>query len=175
MKRLLSGFLVLAPVLAGHTAANALPAELRSLVRAESPVGCTDYSFLFWDFYRAELWSDAAALPGHSFALSLTYLSEFSREALVQSSVDEMARISGRPQDTFAPVRAEMEHAFRAVAPGDRITAWREADGRVRLFHNGVETGAIATDTDLFLAIWLGPETRHPEGREALLSGRCHG
>ncbi len=172
----LVGALGLAGLLAGGGgAAFALPAELRGLVSSERPAGCSEYSYLLWDLYRAELWSDARQLPGSRYALSLTYLSEFSRDALVESSVDEMVRMSGQPEAAFAVARTEMARAFRDVVPGDRITAWREGHDRLRLFVNGAETGAITTDVDLFLAIWLGPQSRDPEGRTALLSGRCNG
>ncbi len=160
---------------AGAGQATAVPSELRGLVDARRPAGCTDYSFLFWDLYRAELWTDAGAPPGETFALSLTYRTSISRAALVESSIEEMARISGRAGESFAAAGAEMEAAFRDVNPGDRITAWRSGADPVLLFVNGEQTGALSRDVDLFLDIWLGAATRHPEGRRALLSGRCNG
>jgi len=33
----------------------------------------------------------------------------------------------------------------------------------------------LTREVDLFLAIWLGSETRQPQGRQALLEGRCDG
>ena len=153
----------------------ATPAELRGLVGAEQPAECSDYSFLFWDFYRAELWSDARRLPGDTFALSLIYRTTFTRAELVDSSIDEMMRISDRPKASFAEVRRELENSFRDVVPGDRITAWRASPDRLRLFLNGTEIGVLTREVDLFFSIWLGAESRHPEGREALLAGRCNG
>jgi len=175
MTRLARKLVLAAAVAAGPAGASAMPAELQGLLSAPAPAGCSDYSFLFWDFYRAELWSDAGELPGDAYALSLTYRTGFTRAELVESSVDEMARISGRPESALAGARQEMAQLFRDVAPGDRITAWRAAPDRLRIFVNGQETGALTRDVDLFLAIWLGPETRHPEGRQALLEGRCDG
>ncbi|MDT8345156.1 MAG: chalcone isomerase family protein [Thermohalobaculum sp.] len=164
-----------ASVLLAAPQARATPSELAPLIEAERPAGCSDYRFLFWDFYRAELWTDARDLPGESYALSLTYRSKFSRDELVEASLDEMARISGRPVSAFGPARDQMARAFRDVVPGDRITAWRAAPGRVVVFVNGTEMGALTDDAELFLSIWLGDKTRHPEGRTALLDGRCDG
>lgn len=161
--------------LAAGAGQAAMPSELRGLLDSSRPAGCTDYSFLFWDLYRAELWTNAGTPPGETFGLTLTYRASFSRAALVDSSVEEMVRISGRAADSFAAVRAEMATAFRDVEPGDRITAWRGGDDLLRLFVNGEETGVLTRDVDLFLGIWLGAETRHPEGRQALLSGQCDG
>lgn len=149
--------------------------ELRGLVDAEQPAGCSDYSILFWEFYRAELWSDALRLPGDTFALSLTYRSPFTRAELVESSIDEMMRISDRPKASFADMRRELENGFRDVEPGDRITAWRASPSRLRLFLNGTEIGVVTREIDLFFSIWLGAASRYPEGRETLLAGRCNG
>jgi hypothetical protein len=68
-----------------------------------------------------------------------------------------------------------LKRAFRDVAKGDRITAWRAGPNKLQLYLNGQETGLLTREVDLFLAIWLGEETRHPNGRKALLSGRCDG
>lgn len=153
--------------------AAATPPELADRVDAPRPVGCHEYSYLFWDLYRAELWTDASALPGDSFALSLTYRADFPREKLVEASIAEMARLSGKPPGSFAGARSELERTFRNVAPGDRITAWRAGPDRLRFFVNGRGTGALTRHVDLFLDIWLGKGTRLPEGRADLLAGRC--
>jgi hypothetical protein len=173
MTSLLRSLTILLALGAGTAAAS--PVELRGLVDTERPRGCSDYNFLIWEFYRAELWSDAQQLPGEKFALALTYRSAFTREELVQASVDEMIRISGKPEASLADARREMERGFRDVSVGDRITAWRTSPDELRLYLNGSETGALTHDVDLFLAIWLGPKSRHKAGREALLAGRCNG
>jgi hypothetical protein len=159
----------------GADKAEARPPELRDLVAAPNPAGCSEYRFLLWNLYRAELWSDAEALPGKAFGLALTYGTDFTREELVKSSIEEMSRISGRPEQAFAKASAQFRQAFRDVAKGDRITTWRAGLGRLQLFVNGQETGVLTEEVDLFLAIWLGDETRHAEGRKALLSGHCDG
>lgn len=166
--------LALAAVLLALPAA-AKPPELVDRVQAPRPAACHDYSFMFWDLYRAELWSDADRLPGESFALSLTYRTDFARKKLVEASIEEMARISGDPPARFADARDELARAFRDVGEGDRVTAWRAGPERVRFFVNGTETGTLTHDVELFLDIWLGAEARHEAGREDLLAGRCDG
>ncbi len=173
--RRLAAALALSLAAGGPAGATAIPTELQGLVSTPRPAGCSEYSFLLWDFYRAELWSDASRLPGDAFGLSLTYRTRFRRAELVDSSVDEMVRISGRPEAAFAAARQEMAELFRDVTPGDRITAWRAAPDRLLIFVNGQETGTLTREVDLFLGIWLAEETRHPEGRAALLGGRCDG
>ena len=163
---------VLSSVLAVGSAVAA-PPELSGRVAAELPAGCAEYRFLFFDLYRAELWTDAAPLPGRSFGLSLVYRRGFGRNELVSSSISEMARMSSRPEASFGAARSELRHAFREVAEGDRYTAWRHGPGRVELFHNGRATGVLTHDADLFLDIWLGPASRDQERRAALLSAGC--
>ncbi len=158
-----------------QSAAAAPPPELRGLVSSASPASCSSYGIALWDWYRADLWSDAAKLPGVSFALSLTYEASFTRDDLADSSVEEMSRISGRPVEDFAAHRRDLLSAFRDVSDGDRITAWRSPDDGLALFVNGERTGGLRKDADLFLSIWLGEKARDAEGRMALLSGRCDG
>ncbi len=155
--------------------AAAKPPELAGRVEAPRPAACHDYSFAFWDLYRAELWTDADRLPGESFALSLTYRTEFGRGKLVDTSIDEMARISGDPPARFADAREELARALRDVREGDRVTAWRDGPERLRFFVNGTETGTLTHDVDLFLDIWFGRDARHEAGRDDLLAGRCDG
>lgn len=162
-------------ILTAQGAAAARPPELRGLVAAERPASCSDYGFAFWDWYRVELWSDSPDLPGASYALSLVYETSFTRDELADSSIDEMSRISGRTEQDFAAQRRALRAAFRDVSAGDRITAWRTPAEGIALFVNGVRTGGLAAESDLFLSIWLGERTRDSEGREALLSGRCDG
>ena len=175
MRRITGSVLFAGSIALGTVSAGALPPELRGLVDASQPAGCSEYRLLFWDFYRAELWSDAEELPGDTFALALTYRTDFTQDELVESSIEEMSLIAGRPEQAFAEAGAELRQAFRDVAKGDRITAWRAGPGRLQLYVNGQETGVLTEEVDLFLAIWLGAKTRHPEGRQALLEGRCDG
>jgi len=150
------------------------PPELAGRIERETPAGCTVYWFLVIQLYRAELWSDATALPGEEFGLTLTYKNAFSSKQLVEASIDEMVRMSGRPADDFGAIRAELAAAMHPVRRGDRYTAWRNQSGQVELSLNGEPTGLLTVDGDLFLDIWLGPRTRYPQRRNILLAGTCH-
>ena len=153
--------------------AGAVHPELSGRVAAPAPAGCAEYGFLFIRLYRAELWTDAETLPGENFGLTLTYRRDFSRDLLVSSSISEMARMSGRPEGSFGPARAQLEMAMRRVSQGDRFTAWRNGAGGVEFFFNGKGVGILDRDADLFLDIWLGDRSREAGKREKLLSGRC--
>ena len=153
--------------------ASAKPSELKNLVASAKPAGCADYRFLLFNLYRAEIWSDSKSLPGKQYGLSLTYRSDFSRDELVETSIEEMSRISGRSEKSFSTARKQLRSAFRSVKKGDRITAFRESPKRVRFFKNGRATGSVTSNADLFMSIWLGPKTRFKGDRDEMLSGRC--
>ncbi len=156
-------------------AAAAAPPELEGRVPAEGPAGCAEYRFLLLRLYRAELWTDAEVPPGEEFGLSLIYRRDIDQNKLVSSSISEMARMSGRPEASFGAARAELEQTMRGVSAGDRYTAWRNRSGEVDFYLNGSPVGSLTHDADLFLDIWLGPESRGKAQRDAMLSGRCDG
>ncbi len=155
--------------------AVAAPPELSGRVAAVHPAGCAEYRFLFIELYRAELWTDSATPPGQTYALSVIYRRGFGRETLVSSSISEMVRMSGRPNESFDAARVELGKAMRTVRKGDRLTAWRGPSGAIEFFLNGDATGQLTHDPDLFMNIWLGPETRDPTRAAKLLEGRCDG
>ncbi len=146
------------------------------IARCTGPVratGCAEYRFFRLKLYRAELHTDTAVPPGENFALSLQYHRSFTRDELVSTSLSEMARISGRPMESFEATRAQLEKTMRSVTKGDSFMACRQGPGRLELFHNGNKVGALTQDADLFLDIWLGSKSRKPQQRDRLLSGRC--
>ncbi len=151
------------------------PLELSSRLTSNHPAGCTDFRVLIFKLFRAELWTDADIPPGDRFALSLVYHRDFGREALTAKSISEMARISGRPEESFRETGAALERIMRDVAQGDRFTAWRGEPDRLEFFHNGEEVGALTHDANLFLDIWLGPNSRDSNRRDRLLAGDCRG
>ncbi len=163
----------LAILLSTSNAQAALP-ELAGRVAAERPSGCAEYTYFAFRLYRAELWTDASLPPGNRFALSLLYWRDFNSDTLIKSSISEMMRISGSTAASeFDAARQELQTAMRSVRKGDRITALQSAPGRIEFFHNSNATGALTHHAELFLSIWLGPETRFPKRRTQLLSERC--
>lgn len=155
------------------TLVAAKPPELATLVGRMTPVGCAQYRFAFWRIYDAELWSDTVPPSESHYGLSLTYRTRFSRTQLVDSSIAEMARISGQPKANFARAREEMFAAFGDVEPGSRITAWRSDASGAQIFLNGQPTGRLTRQVDLFFDIWLGEDTRRRRERSRLLAGQC--
>ena len=129
MRRITGSVLFAGSIALGTVSAGALPPELRGLVDASQPAGCSEYRLLFWDFYRAELWRYAEELPGDTFALALSYRTDFAQDELVESSIEEMSLIAGRPEQAFAEALVtDGDEVHLAMAPTrlqDFITAVR--------------------------------------------------
>lgn len=147
--------------------------EYDGRVAAQVPIACAHYKFLFFQLYRAELWTDSTDMPGTHFGLTVIYDYHFKQHDLVRTSISEMARISGRTQSDFAAVRLKLDGIMRDVSKGDRFTAWKAEAGDLEFFLNGEFVGVLDQHVDLFLAIWLSDKSRKPELAKRLLSGKC--
>ncbi len=153
--------------------AAARPIELSDIIAAPEPYGAATLTWLFLTAYEASIWTDAPAWSMDStFALVIVYRMSFTREELVERTVEEMARLS--PQlDAAARDRLSraLGKAFPDVKSGDRITALHIPGTPVAFFHNGTPTSQISAPdfADPFFGIWLSPQTSEPSVRAGLL------
>ncbi|MEQ9124617.1 MAG: hypothetical protein RIM80_18855 [Alphaproteobacteria bacterium] len=162
----------LASALASGAAAAEKPPELVGAAEASKRVGAADVRFLFWPLFRASLWSADGAFDWNApFALSLTYERDFSEDTLARKTVEEMARISGRPEAGFQSFGEEFRACIDDVGPGDRITAVSIAADKARFFQNGEERCTLARDglRRDFFGIWLDPASEFPEATAKLV------
>lgn len=160
---------------ASAPAADATPAALFPLP-ANAAVwqqwGSGEMRFFGLRLYRATLWVAGAGIEDAPHALSLQYRRNFSRQQLVDASLDEMSRLGADGiTSQAARWRAELERVFPDVKAGDRIIGLHLPGQGARFYHQGRPTGEIS-DPELarrFFAIWLDPRTRAPEVRALLL------
>ncbi len=161
-------------VLAGlAAAASARPGELNGTISAERPYGTASLTWLFLTAYEASLWTDAKAWSMEApFALSITYSMSFTREELVERTVDEMRKVSpSLSKEAVARFGAALAKAYPNVESGDRVTALHVPGQPVRFFHKGRPTTSIdeAGFAEPFFGIWLSPKTSEPSVRRGLL------
>ncbi|MBV2203950.1 MAG: chalcone isomerase family protein, partial [Pseudomonas sp.] len=100
-------------------------ASWREAVPEARLVGEGELRFFGFRIYDARLWSATAPLQAQTpFALELTYHRAISREDFVRTSLAEIERLSGMPEDSarMRDWRAQMHKAFVDVQPGERIT-----------------------------------------------------
>lgn len=154
--------------------ASQAAADWRSALREENLVGQADFRLYGFHVYEAQLWSSVAA-PDLStpLALELIYQREIDKQTLIDTSLDEMRRITD--SDLYhrqsAVWEEHMRRSFVDVKPGRRITGVYLPDIGCRFYVDGrlqhqVDDPVFAKH---FFAIWLAPQTRHPKMREQLL------
>ena len=163
-------------LLAAVGTARAQPLELQSALPSAALAG--HYRFTAWgfDIYEAKLWITpgfkADEYARHAFAMQISYLRDFSNEALAQRSVDEMQRQPDFPKAQIPSWQRALRGAFPDVHKGDRITAIYRPDKGTVFLTNGRETGVIADAGfgQFFFGIWLSTYNADPRLREALLA-----
>ncbi|MNE56273.1 hypothetical protein D3C80_1511700 [compost metagenome] len=155
----------------GTTAALA---DWRDDLPGARSVGTGQFKWFGIAVYEARLWSrDSSPTLDQPFALELTYRREIKRDALVETSLDEIRRLGGESLDQKRLSRwaYEMREAFVDVAPGQSITGLYLPGRGCRFYVDG-QLSREVEDPDFaraFFAIWLDPRTRNPELRRRLL------
>ncbi|NBF11796.1 hypothetical protein GV818_24405 [Pseudomonas sp. Fl4BN1] len=137
-------------------------------------LGSGEFSWFGFKVYSARLWGTAKPLAADSpFALELTYQRNISRDELVQTSLDEIQRLSGANVSAaqLKDWQAQMQQAFVDVEPGRKIIGVFLPGRGVQFFvdqrlQHTVNDEAFAR---AFFAIWLDPRTRNPQLRTQLL------
>lgn len=121
--------------------------------------GSATFRFLGVPIYDAKLFTPkgAALRWDEDFGLQLTYRKTLKQKALVNSTLQEIAR-----QGTPAPTQSQLEQCFQAVAKGDSYIAISEGPNKVGFWRNGQRTCTL-TYPDAkraFMSIFLGSDTR---------------
>lgn len=137
-------------------------------------LGDGELRWLGFRIYHATLWSEQRPFqPERGFALQLRYYRSISRQRLVQTSLDEIARLNGASVDpaTLAQWGKALSGAFTDVVPGDELVGVY-APGHGMRFYN--QQGLLADIGDLrlahaFFGIWLDERSRDQDLRGKLM------
>lgn len=125
--------------------------------------------------YHASLWAEQRPFqPQRTFALQLQYHRSISRERLVDTSIDEIRRLSPTAADaaTLSRWRSSLLRAFTDVQAGDELIGLYRPGQGMRLY-NQQQLLAEIDDVALaqaFFAIWLDERT-HDQGLRRQLLG----
>jgi hypothetical protein len=138
------------------------------------PLGSGELRWLGFRVYHATLWAQQRPFtPARPFALQLRYYRTISRQRLVQTSIDEMARLGGAGVDaaTLAQWGQALAGAFTDVVPGDELTGVFAPGHGMRFYNQQVLLADIADPrlARAFFGIWLDEGTRDPGLRRQLL------
>ncbi|WP_158585632.1 chalcone isomerase family protein [Pseudooceanicola sediminis] len=164
-------------VIAGNTQAQAqtqpLPAEAGSTVAAPRLLGQARFTWLGIHIYDAALWSSAARFDWAApMALQLTYAMGIDGDDLLDTSMDEIARVEG-PSADLPQLKQQLARCMGTVDSGDRYVAASDGDDHLRMWLNGRQTCDVSHPgiKRRFLGIWLGDDTRSPRLSRRLRGG----
>lgn len=134
------------------------------------PRGEAAFRFLGMKLYDARLYTENGAAFDwkRDFALEITYAQRFSRDALVKSTMDEIARL-GRD----APDAEVWKSCFRSVSKGHQFLAVTQGANRLDFILNGRKVCSL-NYSDIarsFMEIFLGENTRSASFTRALRGG----
>ncbi len=171
-------------LLVGATAVFSIYSYGNTPESAESPLPGTRLAgqgllrYYGFEVYRARLWVppglEADDYAAHPLALELTYLRDFSAEAIARRSLQEMQRQQAIPAEQAARWQQALQAALPDVKKGNRLTGvYRPGAGAVFSMRGRV-VGEVADAqfARLFFGIWLSPRTSEPALRQALTDPR---
>ena len=135
---------------------------------AHSPqlVGEARFRICIFDIYDVALVSPDGGYDGNPpYALKLSYFRDVERQAIVETSLDEMRRQSIADEARLAKWADWMEAHFPDMQKGDEAIMVALADGGMMLLHNGTELGQSDDPafTTAFFGIWLSDDALRPK------------
>jgi hypothetical protein len=158
-----------------ETVHQLVPRELQTALAEPVLSGRAKLGIWGFDIYNASLWITpffkAADFANHAFAIELSYLRAFKREAIASRSMAEMARQANWNASPRAGWEQQMRDVFPDVRAGDRITGVNVPGVGARFLING-KTGGEIRDPEFarfFFGIWLSRESSEPKMRLELL------
>ena len=160
---LVYGLMLLPLAGAGQPAYADRPAWL-----APSPqlVGEARFRLFIFDVYDVALVSPDGGYDGTPpYALKLSYLRDVERQAIVESSLDEIRRQGITDEAGWATWADWMATYFPDMQEGDEAIMVALADGGMILLHTGKELGPSDAPafTTAFFGIWLSDDALRPK------------
>lgn len=153
------------------TALLVLPGRANAAATDLRLVGQASFRFLFWSVYEARLYAPAAPFdfPGTTpFVLSLQYQRDFTREQLVEATLQQWQRQGVTVAEPWVP---QLHALLPDVKAGDTLSLRVDSGGQATLHHNDRPRGQIDDPAFSlgFAGIWLAESTTEPEFRRQLL------
>lgn len=149
----------------------------REALPQAQPLGSGDLRWFGLRVYTANLWSERKPFDARApFALELTYHLDISRQRFVDTSIDEIRRLSGNrlPAEKLRRWENEMSRAFTDVKAGDQLIGVYLPNEGCRFYSRSKLLAEIRDPefANAFFAIWLDERSRKKELRAQLLGVR---
>lgn len=134
-------------------------------------VGKAKFSVLFWDIYQSRLLSPSGRFEKtkKNYIFEITYLRDISKNDLLARTVEQWQHLSF-DKEQYQGYITKLEDLWPNIKAGNSLSLWVKPNTSEFYFNNQY-IGAIDDDSfgELFLAIWLSPETSQPKLRQQLL------
>lgn len=152
-------------------------AAWRAMLPQAQPLGSGDLTWFGLRIYRASLWSASRPFDASQpFALQLSYYRSISRQRLVNTSIDEIRRLSRAPLPAATLARWEtlLASAFVDVSAGDELIGVYLPGRGMQLYDRqrllaDIDDDALAR---AFFDIWLNPDSRDQKLRQRLMGAQ---
>ena len=130
------------------------------------PIGEASFKKAIFHLYDASLCADKTPFTMEGkFSLTLDYKRKFKSGQLVNATIVEMSRLSGRDKSEFSALKQPITACFPDVKKGDQITGVSLGASTAEFYLNGQPSCDIEWDgfRHDFFGIWLSDNTRAPK------------
>lgn len=134
------------------------PVEVSLAIENPRMVGFGEYTFFGFKIYDIVLWNQTGRFNyRNNMAINIEYNKSFSKDDLIDKSIDEIKRNYEMSDLEEATFRKYMERTFLDIEKGDTKTAIFFPDEGLSLYHNSKFTGTIEDSqfARKFIDIWL--------------------
>ena len=140
------------------------------LISPKNLMGSADFSFLFWDVYKIELYAEDKSLE-NELALKLTYKRKLYGEKIAERSIEEIKKQNCGDKKDYDTWLNKMKNIFPDIKKGDYLIGNKKSSGITTFTKNDKPIGKFENKnlSKCFFDIWLSPNTTEPELREKLL------
>lgn len=162
-------------------AIDKLPKDFSQLVLTEAlkeefkEVGSAKFSVLFWDIYNSTLYTKSGSYlheaSTEALIFEIEYLKDITRDDLIERTVQQWKylKIPESEYNKFIPL---LKKIWPDISSGDKLAILVQNKQSI-FFFNKVKVGYIEQKefSQLFLDIWLSPNTSQTKLRKQLLGG----
>ena len=152
------------PLVGGH---NQSFAQLPNWIEKPSAlVGEVRFRVFIFDIYDAQLAAPDGRYNGlPPYALKLSYLRDVGKQAIIDTSLEEMRRQGSRGDVKLQKWAGWMVQHFSDMTDGDEAVMVALESGGMAFYHNGVKQGQTDDQefVTAFFGIWLSDDAMKPD------------
>ena len=152
---------------------NIVSPEIKTQIDNPQIIGKTTLKYFLFKLYDISLWGEKEKFSyDQKLAIYIEYNMNFDKDELIETSVEEIARINNLKEENLGNYKTKLQQIFVDVKKGDTKTAIFDPKNGLKLFHNNKLKGQIK---DLifakrFIDIWLNKNTRFKTARNKLVN-----